>query len=393
MNKNKWQEVSLGDVCTLYYGKALTSNNRINGKIPVYSSAGITGWHNKALLDSEGIIIGRKGTVGTVFFSNTPFYCIDTAYYIKPDKKFNLKFLYYKLKTLGLNFLNEDSAVPGLNRETAYAQRFLFPPYKEQTIIADTLSCLDDRIELNNRMNQVLEQMAQAIFKSWFVDFEPFCDGEFQYTKLGEIPVGWCVGSIGNYCKIKSGYAFKSAWWQENGVKVLKIKNIGSNYLDISDCSYVSENKIAYAKDFIVSGGELLIAMTGATIGKFAIVPKCNETLLVNQRVGKFFLGKNPIARLPFIYCILKQDAVFNEIVNRGQGSAQPNISPTDIETIPIVLPPDKVINDFNNTLCNAFELFIQTHYENKRLTDLRDTLIPKLLSGELGLSDVTLAN
>ena len=117
-----WEKVCLGDICTLNYGKSLITDNRLTGKIPVYSSAGITGWHNQSLVNCEGIIIGRKGTVGTVYLSNCPFYCIDTAYYILPDKRYNLYYLYYRLKSLGLEKLNEDSAVPGLNRETAYMQ-------------------------------------------------------------------------------------------------------------------------------------------------------------------------------------------------------------------------------------------------------------------------------
>jgi len=136
--------------------------------------------------------------------------------------------------------------------------------------------------------------------------------------------------------------------------------------------------------------GDLLIAMTGATIGKFAIVPQSEETLLVNQRVGKFFFKDVPVLeRLPFLWCVLKQDSVFNEIINRGQGSAQPNISPTDIMTIPVFIPSDSEVTDFNETLQSSFEIITTNYAENEKLALLRDTLLPRLMSGELSVADI----
>jgi len=155
MNKG-WKKVRLGDVVLLNYGKALISSNRIHGSIPVYSSGGITGYHNNPLVNSDGIIVGRKGTVGTVYYSPSPFFCIDTAYYILPSENYNIKYIYYRLRSLGLDKLNEDSAVPGLNRDTAYSQTFVLPPLNEQNIIAKTLSCHDDKIELNEKINHHL---------------------------------------------------------------------------------------------------------------------------------------------------------------------------------------------------------------------------------------------
>ena len=260
----------------------------------------------------------------------------------------------------------------------------ILPPLPEQKAIAATLSALDDMIELNNQINKTLEEMAQAIFKSWFVDFEPFKDGEFEESELGLIPKGWRVGCIGDYVKVKSGFAFKSSWWETSGVPVIKIKEIDNYTINFGDVSYVSEDKAALAKDFRVNGGDLLIAMTGATIGKFAIVPKMPSFAVVNQRVGKFFLGDNPLEKLGFIYCILKQDNVYKEIVSRGEGSAQPNISPSGIESIKIVLPPERLINEYNQLVMKFFKMIIENTAENALLICLRDTLLPKLMSGEI---------
>ena len=196
-------------------------------------------------------------------------------------------------------------------------------------------------------------------------------------------------GCIGNYCTVKSGFAFKSSWWTNIGVKVIKIGSINQDNLNLLECSYVDEDKVDKAKDFVVKAGDLLIAMTGATIGKFAMVPYSSEVLLVNQRVGKFFLGNNPVEKLPFIYCTLKQPEVYGEVVNRGQGSAQPNISASDIMSIPCVIPSQEAINDFNDAVQPLFNLIVSNQRENQQLSELRDTLLPKLMSSELDVSDI----
>ena len=244
------------------------------------------------------------------------------------------------------------------------------PDYQEQKRIADTLWCLEQKINNNEAINNNLLDQALTLYATYFAESDK-------------------NGFIGDYCTIKSGFAFKSSWWTDNGVKVIKIGSINQDNLNLAECSYVDVDKIDKAKDFKVGAGDLLIAMTGATIGKFAMVPYCTETLLVNQRVGKFFLGDNPVEKLPFIYCTLKQPDVYYEIVNRGQGSAQPNISAADIMSIPCVIPTADVLNTFNDTVQPLFDLIITNQQENQRLSELRDTLLPKLISGELDVSDI----
>lgn len=242
------------------------------------------------------------------------------------------------------------------------------PDLDTQRRIGGLLKSLDNKIAVNNTINKNLLQQALCLYSSL----------------IGESAKNGCIG---DYCSIKSGFAFKSKWWQDSGVPVVKIGSINQDYLNLSDCSYVSDDKITYANDFIVSGGDLLIAMTGATIGKFTMVPKVSETILVNQRVGKFFLGEKPVAKLPFIYCTLKQPDIISELINRGQGSAQPNISATDIMTIPCVIPNTDEIDKFNRELSPMFEMIINNQYGNTMLSNTRDVILPKLMSGELDVS------
>jgi type I restriction enzyme S subunit len=302
---------------------------------------------------------------------------------IADEKIVDKDFVYYSMKHLNSYFKNLEgvSTVVSILNKTLFSQiKIDLPPLAEQRAIAATLSCLDDKIENNTKINNCLEQMAQAIFKSWFVDFEPFG---------GVMPKNWGEGMLGDYCSVKSGFAFKSSWWQDNGIRVIKIKNITNSGIDFTDCSYVSDDKASYAKDFIANAGDLLIAMTGATIGKFAFIARHNEKLLVNQRVGKFFLGANPLDKLPFLWCLLKQDEVFKEIINRGQGSAQPNISPTDIMTIPTLIPSKEILDDFNENLKSSFEIMTVNAAESYKLATLRDALLPRLMSGELSVADI----
>ena len=246
----------------------------------------------------------------------------------------------------------------------------MVPDYEEQKRISGILKSLDDKIEKNVKINENLLQQALCLYMS-LIDGKPK------------------NGCIGDYCTLKSGFAFKSKWWQDSGVPVVKIGSINQDYLNLSDCSYVSEDKIPLAKDFIVIGGDLLIAMTGATIGKFTTVPKTSETILVNQRVGKFFLGDNPIDRIPFIYSTLKQPEIVSAVINRGQGSAQPNISASDILSIPCVIPQSTEINDFNQQASPMFELIINNQFENLMLAKTRDSLLPQLMSGEIDVSNL----
>lgn len=255
-----------------------------------------------------------------------------------------------------------------LTKEMINNLELKLPSIEDQQKITAILDDIQARMDCNNAINENLLEQALTMYA-------------IQFAALDR------NGCIGDYCSVKSGFAFKSSWWTTTGVKVIKIGSINQDNMNLSECSYVDEDKINKAKDFKVNAGDLLIAMTGATIGKFAMVPYSSDTLLVNQRVGKFFLGNNPVEKLPFIYCTLKQPDVYYEIVNRGQGSAQPNISASDIMSIPCVIPSKEAINKFNKTIQPLFDLIISNQRENHHLSTFRDSLLPKLMSGEIDVS------
>ncbi|MCE2448155.1 MAG: restriction endonuclease subunit S [Candidatus Latescibacteria bacterium] len=215
--KDGWNTVTLGEFAPFTYGKGLPVGKRNpSGVIPVFGSNGIVGYHDSSLTDGPTIIIGRKGTVGAVHYSSIPCWPIDTTFFITGNDPALVKFKYYALSMLGLEHMNSDSAGPGLNRSDAHARTLLVPEEFEQRTISHILGTLDDKIELNRRMNETLEEMARALFKSWFVDFDPvranmegrdtglppnvaalFPD-RLVGSELGEIPEGWEVGCFGD---------------------------------------------------------------------------------------------------------------------------------------------------------------------------------------------------
>ena len=382
---------ALGDLVNIKYGKNQKKvQDDEKGQNPIYGTGGLMGYATEFLYDKPSVLIGRKGSIEKVRYIDEPFWTVDTLFYTEVNENIVIpKFLYYMMSLMDLSRYNEGTSIPSLRTETLNRLEFPIPNLEYQKKVLSILNNIDKKISINTNLNKNLAQIILSNFRRWFVNFEPFKDKPFIDSDFGFIPENWKVGSIGDYCKLKSGFAFKSAWWQEEGIKVIKIKDINQDSLDLSDCSCVSSDKLQKAADFKVVGGDLLIAMTGATIGKFTIVPKYDGPLYVNQRVGKFFLGEKPLNNLPFIWSLLKQKRIFDEIINRGQGSAQPNVSPTDIETIKIILPPIEIINQFNNECKSMFNLIINNSYEITKLNKLRDTLLPKLMPGEIDVSKI----
>ena len=264
----------------------------------------------------------------------------------------------------------EGSVIPHLYQKDFVTLDFPLYDVDTQKRIVSVLQSIDDKININKQINRNLLEQAIAVFaeKIWTQDKN---------------------GTIGDYCTMKSGFAFKSSWWTDSGVKVIKIGDINQDNLNLNTCSCVDEDKIDKAGDFSVTAGDLVLAMTGATIGKFAMVPERSETILVNQRVGKFFLGNEPLKKVPFIYCTLKMDEVYSEVIGRGQGSAQPNISGGDVMTIPCVIPSQEEIDKFNSFAEPIFTRIVKNQNENEQLAKLRDSLLPKLMSGEFDVSDL----
>lgn len=200
-----------------------------------------------------------------------------------------------------------------------------------------------------------------------------------------EIPQDWTVNTFGNYANVNSGYAFKSSWWTENGSPVLKIKNINEDYtLNLNDLSYVSENNTKSASKFKSQQGDLVIAMTGATIGKFGIIPQTEKSIYINQRVGLYNLGNNPIKRLPFLINSMRQNFFRQKIFQVAGGAAQPNISGNQLDQLPLIKSNNQLEDRYNQMQIPFYKKILSNIEENQKLSELRDWLLPMLMNGQV---------
>lgn len=200
MGMEEWKKYKLGELLSIRYGK---DHKKLNdGIIPVYGSGGIMRYVNQSIYDSPSILIPRKGSLNNIIYTETPFWTVDTMFWtIVNTKLADPKYLYYAICKFDFAGLNVGSAVPSLTVPIIGNINIILPSLNKQKNIVNILSILDNKIELNHRINANLEQQAQALFKSWFVDFEPFKDGKFVDSELGMIPEGWKVGTLSDIIK------------------------------------------------------------------------------------------------------------------------------------------------------------------------------------------------
>lgn len=207
-------------------------------------------------------------------------------------------------------------------------------------------------------------------------------------SELGLIPEGWDAGTVGSVTAAKGGYAFKSKQFVDEGNPVIKIKNITSaGTVTTSDCQCVDDDIAKTASRFKLSDGDLLMAMTGATVGKSGIYVSDGRDGYLNQRVARFESKVDSTQPCWFTYNLVNKDSIFEQIVGAAQGSAQPNISSKGIEQVKTVIPTFNLISKYQELVAPLYAKWISNFRENSQLSELRDTLLPKLLSGEIDLT------
>lgn len=241
------------------------------------------------------------------------------------------------------------------------------PPIERQREFVMEYETFRKRIHLNEQMISKLEETAQTLYRKMFVDG---IDKE-------NLPEGWRMGKLGEVATVKSGYAFPSDWWQTNGISVIKIGSIKNNTIKVEDCDFVTKDKLEIAKNYIANKGDIVIAMTGATLGKIALVPQ--DGFMINQRVGLFDLGQHPLQKAPYLYWTLQRDDIINEIITVGGDSAQANVSNSDIEKIEYAIAPINEIETFNIMTTDILNLIILKHNEINKLTELQSLLLAKM--------------
>ena len=419
MSDIEWIETTVGEYCPFIYGKALPQSKRISGNIPVYGSNGIVDFHNSSCVNTAGVIIGRKGSVGAIHLSKKPFWVIDTAFYIVNDDLEELKFTYYLLKTLGLSEMNSDSAVPGLNRENAHSLKIKIPKDKfHRCEIGKRLSIFDQKIQLNTQINQTLEQIAQALFKSWFVDFDPvrakvqaLSDGlnleqaelaamqaisgktpeeltalsqtqPDRYAKLaktakafpcemvevdgGEVPKGWEVKPLGDLISFVKGKKPKavSPNQEENMLPHILTSSLEGKYNE-----FCESNKLV-----TVEYQNTIMLMDGSNSGRVAI----GHNGVIGSTLAKINFDNNKL--WAFIYQFLKHKEA--DIQANTTGTTIPHTDKNRINNYLMTIPNDFLLDKFTELFDNSLLKIISNRNQIISLETTRDLLLPRLLSG-----------
>jgi type I restriction enzyme S subunit len=374
---------TLGEVCSrLSSGKSIKAAEIFPaGKYPVYGGNGLRGYADRSNFEGECAIIGRQGAYcGNVRYFKGEAYMTEHAVVCQANEKANTYYLSALLSTMHLERLSGQSAQPGLAVGTLSVQEINLPSLEAQRSIASILSSLDRKIELNNKINADLEEMAQAIFKNWFVDFEPFKDGKFVDSELGMIPEGWKVGTIGDIVEFQNGFTFSSKDFSENGeYKIITIKSVQDGCLVTEGSSKVTEYPTkmpAYCK---LQSGDILLSLTG-NVGRCCLVTETN--LLLNQRVAK--IKAKECYDNSFSYALFRLKETKELLISISRGTAQANLSPVEASKLPMVIPSEDARKSFSMISDSIMNKIISIHIENSRISLLRDTLLPRLMSGEL---------
>lgn len=305
--------------------------------------------------------------------------------FIPNKKKADARFVKYMFDAhLKVKFqqFTQGAAQDNLSQMKLLSLRFPVPDIFIQQQIADVLSGYDDLIENNRRRIQLLEESARLLYKEWFVNFH---FPGYENTKIVDgIPEGWERKPLGTFASVKSGFAFKSKDWTEDGYPVIKIKNIiGDNTVEIMPTQCVDETAVEKANQFLLSEGDFLIAMTGATVGKVGIVPKLSNSVYLNQRVGVFrYYGNEDLT--PFLLPFFNSELGHSSVVNFAGGAAQPNISGGQIESIPLLFPKYSVLKRYLDCMKAGFKQRLILYEQNQKLAEARDLLLPRLMNGEI---------
>lgn len=391
---NNWKTYKLSDALEIKYGK---DHKKVqDGTIPIYGTGGIMRYGNQALYDKETILIPRKGSLNNIFFLNEPFWSVDTIFWSKINEEVAFpKYLFYNLKVLDFASMDVGSAIPSLTTELLKKIEIELPSLEEQQSIASILSAIDDKIENNLAINKTLEEMAMALYKHWFVDFGPFKDGAFVESELGLIPEGWEVKKFNDLIEKVIDNRGKTPPLSNEKTDFLLLetyqlsrKNLFPEVLKDSKAKYVSED-IYNTKKWFRKGHpkfmDILFATVGNGIPNWSLMYE-NDGVCIAQNI----VALRPKKEISSIF--LRYSFESTKFLDQFDGyvitTAQPSIKLSDLNRINMLIPSNKVLDKWTELVSEYVENVYNNYRENQTLTQLRDTLLPKLISGAVRLKE-----
>ena len=402
----EWRTALWGELATLEYGKSLRDYDSPAGVYKVYGTNGQIGWHREPLCPYASVIIGRKGAYRGVHYSPDPFFVIDTAFYLKPKVEMDTRWAYYELLTQDINGMDSGSAIPSTSREDFYGLPVRVPPLHTQRAIAHVLGTLDDKIKLNRRMNQTLEEMARALFKSWFVDFDPVrakMEGRWRRgeslpglpaehydlfpdrlvdSELGQIPEGWGVGVLDDVIELLSGGTPKTSesgyWGGEIHWYTAKDAPSGSNVFALDTERTITQLGVNNSATQILPVGTTVITARG-TVGKLAF-------LGIPMAMNQTCYGIRGAHGYPDLFTYWTVRTAVDELQARTHGTIFDTITRQTFTLIQMALAPVDLALAFEAMVEPVMAHILSNLKESRALAAQRDALLPGLMAGEVGL-------
>lgn len=392
----------LSDLCEILDSKrkplSALQRAKKQGIYPYYGAQGIIDHLDDYLLDGEYLLVAEDGA--NLETRNQPIANIakgkiwvnNHAHVLGSNGKCPLNLLGFILNNMNISPYVTGCAQPKLNQENLRNIEIELPSHIDS--IASILSSLDRKIELNNKINADLEEMAQAIFKNWFVDFEPFKDGKFVDSELGMIPEGWKVSQIADIPHILENGKRPKGGAVEKGIPSVGAEHVkGMCTYDYSKTKYINCEFAAKLKTGKINGYELMIYKDGGKPGYF--IPNFSifgegypfENCYLNEHVFKLDFDGNKEFNI-FCYFFFKTEQIMSYFNAQGAKAAIPGINKKDVENIYIFSPDNESVIKFGEFAYPLFKQMLKNAIENRTLSLLRDTLLPRLMSGEIEIPE-----
>ena len=374
-----WREVALGDVIELKRGYDLPKRSRVDGPYPIVSSSGPSGWHHEAKVRGPGVVTGRYGTLGEVFYVREDFWPLNTSLYVRDFKGNDPRFVSILLDSMGLAQHDGAAAVPGLNRNQLHTVPVRVPSPASQRRIAAVVEAIDDLIENNRRRVAVLEEMARAIYREWFVHFRypghehlPLVD-----SPLGPIPDGWAVENLFDVAEVGFGFSFKSKQFADSGpFPVVRIRDIPPGVTKTFSQEVAPDR-------YRVLDGDVLIGMDG----DFHLRQWTGGEAWLNQRVARLRPRNGMSAR----HLMLAVDGPIKDWNAAITGTTVAHLGKRHLEQIHVTVPSASILESasalFDDLASQARSLTQQA----RTMALTRDLLLPKLVTGQIDVSSLDL--
>ena len=374
-----WADRELGDVVTLKRGHDLPNGRRVQGVIPVVSSSGITGWHNEAKAEPPGVVTGRYGTIGEVFYLDRPYWPLNTALYAIDFHGNDPRFVAYFLRNHLRNYQSEKAAVPGVDRNVLHKMKVRCPDPQAQERIVSILSAYDDLIENNRRRIGLLEQAARLLYREWFVHFR--FPGHETAKFIDGLPEGWTVTTFDAVCDTVGG-----------GTPSTK----NPEFWEDGDVTWVTPTDITRNDCLALLHSEKKITAAGLKHSSAKMVPP--NTILMTSRasVGFFGLADFPVSTNQGFINIVPHDEtmryylLFNllhrvdEIRGHASGATYAEISKGKFRALPVVVPSERAVARFHLDIEKIINQVRTIKTQNAKLTRARDLLLPRLMDGRI---------